>query len=55
MLIYDVPIRAANESSSSESDLVQARLMKIRAYLSRARETLRAEKSSSSLAHYYLS
>jgi hypothetical protein len=45
--------RATNESNSSESGLTQARLMKIRVESSRARETLRAEKSSPSSAHYY--
>jgi hypothetical protein len=41
--------------SSSEPDLAQIRLMKIRVKSSRARETLRAEKSSSSPARYYSS
>jgi hypothetical protein len=46
-------VRAANESSSSESGLAQTRLMKIRVELSRAREMLRAEKSSLNSARYY--
>jgi hypothetical protein len=47
--------RATNESSSSEPGLAQAQLMKIRVDSSRARETLRAEKSSPNSAHYYSS
>jgi hypothetical protein len=47
--------RAANESSRAELGLTQARLMKIRVELSRARETVRAEKPSSNTARYYSS
>jgi hypothetical protein len=47
--------RAANESSRAELGLTQARLMKIRVESSRARETVRAEKSSSNSARYYSS
>jgi hypothetical protein len=50
-----LPDRAANESSRVELGLTQTRLMKIRVELSRARETLRAEKPSSNSARYYSS
>jgi hypothetical protein len=43
----NILIRIANDSSSSDLGLIQSRLMKIRVELSRARETFRAEKSSS--------
>jgi hypothetical protein len=42
--------RAANELSSSESSLVQTRLIKIQVESNRACETLQVEKSISSLA-----
>jgi hypothetical protein len=45
-------VRTANESSSNELGLIQARLMKIRVESSRARKMFRAEKSSSSSARY---
>jgi hypothetical protein len=54
-ICVDIWIRAANESSSSESGLVQTRLMKNQVKSSRARETLQAKKSSSSSARYYSS
>jgi hypothetical protein len=50
-----VVFRVANELSLSELGLVQTLLMKIRVESSRAREMIRAKKSSSNSAHYYLS
>jgi hypothetical protein len=47
--------RDANESSGAELGLIQTRLMKIRVESSRARKTIRAEKSSSNSARYYSS
>jgi hypothetical protein len=46
-------VRAANESSLSEPDLVQARFIKVR--VEQTRETFRAEKSSLKSARYYSS
>jgi hypothetical protein len=43
------------QTSRVELGLTQARLMKIRVESSRARETVRAEKPSSSSARYYSS
>jgi hypothetical protein len=53
--VHVLMCRAANESSSSEPGLAQARLMKIKVESSWDCETLRAKKCSSSSARYYLS